>query len=363
MPLFALPEGDGVGPCVESVFAGGAHHLAFRSGEDQTVRVGPDDANIDPDREQHYLANPLYRLSVWLYFLVSLGVMFFCYWQIAYGGLATYEQVGLADSLAFGLGASGLTAHELMHRESRLDRLIGCLIFGGVGMSNFLIYHNYGHHKTVATPEDPATARFGEAYWRFAPRNIWGKFKMGWRIENQRQRRNGRHPVSPHNLMIWMTLGEFAFVGLLVALFGWIALPVFLTQYLASRLGLSLADYLEHYGLSRRRLENGEYEPPGLLHAWDDTDVVSSLTLCVVNRHADHHANEGRPFQILRYSPQAPRYPLGNFGMLLPVMIPPLWHRLVHPVLLKYYENEPRIVPYALPGKLPEHLVERAVIA
>ncbi len=322
--------------------------------------VGADDANIDPAREQQYLSNIWYRISVWVYLPIQLSVMFFCYWLIAYGNLATYEIIGLALSNAFALGISGLTAHELMHRD-KLDRFIGVLIFSGVGMGNFLIYHNYGHHKTVATPEDPATARFGETYWHAAPRNIWGKFKASWRIEAERQRRNGRHPICLHNMMIWISLGEISFVGLLCALFGWVALPLFATQYVASRFGLSVADYLEHYGLSRHKLPSGEYEPPNRHHAWDDTFVVSSLVLCVVNRHADHHANEGRPYQILRYSKEAPRYPLGNFGMLLHVLIPPLWRKMVHPVLLKYYDEHPEVVPYAMPGALPKHLESRAV--
>lgn len=37
---------------------------------------------------------------------------------------------------------------------------------------HFSIEHNRGHHVRVATPEDPASARFGETFWEFLPRSV-----------------------------------------------------------------------------------------------------------------------------------------------------------------------------------------------
>ena len=43
---------------------------------------------------------------------------------------------------------------------------------------HFYIEHNRGHHVRVATPEDPASARFGETFWEFLPRSVWGSLQV-----------------------------------------------------------------------------------------------------------------------------------------------------------------------------------------
>jgi alkane 1-monooxygenase len=46
----------------------------------------------------------------------------------------------------------------------------------------------------VATPEDPASARFGETFWEFLPRSIFGSLRSAWRLQAQRMRRLGKRP-------------------------------------------------------------------------------------------------------------------------------------------------------------------------
>ena len=99
--------------------------------------------------------------------------------------------------------------------------------------------------------------------------------------------------------MIWLVTLPVILLATLVSLFGWMVVPVFLAQCFIARMILAIADYLEHYGLCRAKLDNGEYEPVRLEHSWDDAYLVSSLMFCQIDRHSDHHANEGRPYQIL----------------------------------------------------------------
>ena len=48
---------------------------------------------------------------------------------------------------------------------------------------HFYIEHNYGHHIHVATPKDPATARFNEAIYGFFIRSVVGSYLSAWLIQ------------------------------------------------------------------------------------------------------------------------------------------------------------------------------------
>jgi len=184
---------------------------------------------------------------------------------------------------------------------------------------------------------------------------------MSWQIEAQRLRRLGSGWLSPRNLMIWLTLNELAWVAGLTWYFGPLALALFALQYAAPRFLLSVGDYLEHYGLSRRKLPGGEYEPARAIHSWDDSYMLSNFLFTAVDRHADHHENSGRPFQILRVRKEAPRLPYGYLTMIFAAFVPPVWRRLVHPVLEAFYDKG-EVVPHALPGALPARFVAGANI-
>ena len=47
------------------------------------------------------------------------------------------------------------------------------------GYGHFYVEHNRGHHKRVATVEDPATSRFGESLYHFVPRSLVGSVRSG----------------------------------------------------------------------------------------------------------------------------------------------------------------------------------------
>ncbi|MGY4312200.1 hypothetical protein ACVWW1_001503 [Bradyrhizobium sp. JR3.5] len=57
-------------------------------------------------------------------------------------------------------GGALLIGHELGHKADRLNIFFGMLANCAVGYAHFRVEHNRGHHTWVATPEDPASARF-----------------------------------------------------------------------------------------------------------------------------------------------------------------------------------------------------------
>src|SRR3546814_12905778 len=66
----------------------------------------------------------------------------------------------------------------------------------------FFIEHNKGHHRDVATPEDPATSRMGESIYKFSLREIPGAFLRAWNLEKVRLERVGKGVWSLDNEII-----------------------------------------------------------------------------------------------------------------------------------------------------------------
>lgn len=315
--------------------------------------VGTDEVNHDEAHEATLREKLFYRVMLWLTLPASILVTLFGHWLLTQTSLTLWEMAGFLLSLTLATGFLATTAHELCHHTQPLDRLIGDLVFMPIFMCDFHVYHNFMHHIHAATPHDPATARYGENAYPFMVKSIVAKTRMAWQIEKQRMQANGKPTWHPSNLMVRFIALQAAWLALLVSLFGLWSIPICLVQYLFPRFLLAVGDYLEHYGLGRRQLPDGSYEAMRPNHAWDDSAAVSSMLFCQIDRHADHHANVGRPYQILRVMKDAPRLPHGYLTMIPIAFIPPLWRKVMHPIVEAYYDRG-EVVPYALPGALPE---------
>ncbi|HUP05723.1 MAG TPA: alkane 1-monooxygenase, partial [Caldimonas sp.] len=196
------------------------------------------------------------------------------------------------------------------------------------------VEHGRGHHRWVSTPEDHASARMGESIYRFALRELPGGIRRAWRLEGERLAAQGRSTWSVHNTMLQSYAVTAALQLGLVAAFGWVMGPFLLVHNLVAWWQLTSANYVEHYGLLRRRLANGQYEAPQPHHSWNTNHLVTNLALFHLQRHSDHHAYPSRRYQSLRHFEQLPQLPSGYFGMFPLSYLPPLWFRVMDPRLL-----------------------------
>ncbi len=60
---------------------------------------------------------------------------------------------------------------------------------------------------------------------------------------------------------------------------------------------LEIINYVEHYGLHRRKGEDGRYERTNHTHSWNSNFVFTNLVLFHLQRHSDHHAFAKRPIR------------------------------------------------------------------
>lgn len=223
--------------------------------------------------------------------------------------------------LGFGLNLS----HELGHKKDWLGRKIALFNSALGGYGHFSIEHNRGHHRHVATPEDPASSKMGETIYRFAFRELPGAYFRAWDLETERLERQGKSPWSLNNEILQAGLLTLALYGGLIAAFGPKMVPVLALVAFWGAFQLTSANYIEHYGLLRQKLPDGRYERCEPHHSWNSNHIVSNLIVFHLQRHSDHHANPTRSYQSLRNFPDLPTLPLGYFGMFLAAYVPPIW--------------------------------------
>ena len=103
---------------------------------------------------------------------------------------------------------------------------------------HFFTEHVRGHHARVGTPEDPATARFGERYNQFFRRTVPAQFRSAWRLETKRLGDIDMKWYDPRQLKnrnVHGIVAGLALAGGLFAAFGWQALVAFVLQAFIER--------------------------------------------------------------------------------------------------------------------------------
>jgi alkane 1-monooxygenase len=192
----------------------------------------------------------------------------------------------------------------------------------------------------VATPEDPASSRLGETFWRFLPRTVAGSVRNSWRLERTRLRRMGKRTLSPRNDVLNAWAMTVVLWGVLLALFGPAIWPYLLIQAVFGFCLLEAVNYLEHYGLKREQLANGRWERVSPRHSWNNNNVTTNLFLYHLQRHSDHHANPTRRYQALRHFEESPQLPSGYATMIVLCYFPPLWRRVMDRRVLAHFGGD-----------------------
>lgn len=289
----------------------------------------------DPDTPESHLV--WHRAITMLWAPVQAALIFGTLaWLGAGGGahLAAGERAGLFFGIGIASGTVGIVyAHELIHRAGRVERWLGDILLAMALYSHFRSEHLRVHHVHVATPRDAVTARYNEGFHRFFARVLAECPGSAFRAESRLLARAGRpwwHRSNP----FWRYLGlQGAALALAAALAGWQGLGLFAVQAVVAVWQLELTNYVEHYGLTRKHLGEGRYEPVRPRHSWNADHRASNSLLINLQRHADHHIRPGRRFPLLQSydDDEAPQLPLGYPVMGAVAMIPPLWRRRMNP--------------------------------
>lgn len=297
------------------------------------IAGGLEETNPDPQIGEGDLI--WYRLITVIWFPIQFVTVYACLWWATHGGLeGTWEKIGLFFGLGVISGAVGIVyAHELLHQKNRGERWLGDLLLAMVLYSHFRSEHLLVHHRYVATPRDPVSARYNEGFHRFFLRVLLTCPPSAWRAEAQMLARKGLGPWHRSNPFWTYAALQAGMLGLALAIGGWAGLGLFLVQAISAIWQLELTNYIEHYGLTRRHLGEGKYEHVLPRHSWNAAHKVSNWFLINLQRHSDHHYKPDRRFPLLQTytADEAPQLPYGYPAMTTLAMIPPLWRRVMNP--------------------------------
>lgn len=225
--------------------------------------------------------------------------------------------------------------HELFHKSGRLESWAGGYLFSTVGYGSGKVSHCRDHHVHVGTELDAATAKKGQSVYAFLPRAYLVNYKTAFLLEKQRLNAMGKPAIHPQNEVLWWWAITVVFAGICFYFWGLRGLGFYIAQSVVAFTVLEIINYIEHYGLVRRKLPNGKYEPITAAHSWNCRFIFSNMLLVNLQRHSDHHDYPTKRYQMLVDSPDSPELPTGYPGMVLIAIIPPLWRKVVHPLLEK----------------------------
>jgi alkane 1-monooxygenase len=277
-----------------------------------------------------------YRWIVYLATLVEYVAFFMCVRIVGTHALAWYDYVGFALSLG---AATGISINTRA-RGSGTDQPVRALArqnHARAGRVRTLLRRTQPRPSRARRDgRGSASARFGESFW-FLPRTVAGSIRSAWRLEKARLERLGRSPWTWRNEVLHAWAMTVVVWGIAIAMAGPVVIPFLVIQAAYGASLLEVVNYVEHYGLGRRKLPSGRYERCTPQHSWNSNHVVTNLFLYQLQRHADHHANPTRSYQALRHFDDSPQLPAGCATMILFAYVPPLWYRVMNPRVVAHY--------------------------
>lgn len=288
-------------------------------------------ANIPAEQEASRSKLLFFDILLFLSAPICFGLIWYYFHTVSRVELTNADLWGKTLCTGVVLGALGINvSHELGHRTNRL-----AIFFAKAGLlpvlyQHFIIEHNRGHHKNVATDADPATARKNEWLYVFIFRSIVGQYIHAWKLEALRLNKQGKAVFSINNAMIRFTCWNLLYLAGIGLLVGWAWVPFGIVIAFTGILLLETINYIEHYGLRRNLLPDGKPEMVTPKHSWNSDHEMGRIMLFELTRHSDHHYRASRKYQILRHLDESPQLPTGYPGSMLMAAIPPLWFAVMN---------------------------------
>jgi len=285
---------------------------------------------------QNKLSNTFFDILLYLNIPFVFGLLILGLFNLNQLELDLFETVGMVLSLGILLATNAINVgHELGHRKSFIERCLSKLLYLPCLYMHFYIEHNFGHHNNVATPKDPATAKFNQTVYSFWVTSVIGQYISAWRIQLQLLKIKNSRFFSFKNDMLYYTVFELAYLFVVYSFFGLYGLFLAVIIGILSFLFLETINYIEHYGLLRDKLPSGRYERVQSHHSWNSNHFIGRIVLYELTRHSDHHFKASKKYQILENKRESPQLPYGYPTSILLALVPWLWFSLVNPLLNK----------------------------
>lgn len=290
--------------------------------------------NYDKATEVSISEKAFFNILLYLNIPILYFVLFYFIGKV--NSLNNTELIGGLLSVGILIATSGINvAHELGHRQTKIEQIFSKILLLPALYMHFFIEHNRGHHKNVGTNEDPVSAKKGEIIYFFWIKAIIGEYISAWQLETQRLNKINVSIFSLQNEMIQFQMIQTVYLAVIFILFGIKCMLIAIAAAIIGVILLESINYIEHYGLRREKMANGFYEPVLPQHSWNSDHELGRIFLYELTRHSDHHYKSTRKYQILRHFDQSPQLPMGYPAALLLSLFPPIWFKIMDNKLKK----------------------------
>ena len=287
--------------------------------------------NYDESRKEKRLKNKLFDILLYLNLPIVYFTLLYSLHKLMSSTLTQTELIGMTLSVGIILGSNGINvAHELGHRSSFIEKILGKTLLIPSHYTHFFIEHNHGHHLHVATPEDPSTAKYNQSLYSFWVQSVVGTYIKAWKIQFKLNAVEHRSFFSFKNDMFCFTIIQALYLTFLYLLFGFDGLLFATLAGIVGFLLLETINYIEHYGLKRNQLDSGRYERVSEKHSWNSNHILGRIMLYELTRHSDHHYKSQKKYQILEYHDVSPQLPFGYPTSMVLSFVPPLWFMIMN---------------------------------
>jgi alkane 1-monooxygenase len=293
--------------------------------------IKPHEKNMEQAQEEVAKKDRLYDYMLYLFVLLQFVALYYFLNSLSATTVSTFTIVGRVLTMGLLCGIFGINvAHELGHRNNVFEQSLAKAALLTSLYIHFFIEHNKGHHKNVATPNDPSSARFNEPVYTFYCRTILYSYVSAWHIANDEMKKKGKPVFSLANEMLQAHIIQIIFVIAIYLIFTLTIVSYFLLAALLGILLLETVNYIEHYGLQRKQTAPGKFERALPSHSWNSSHIIGRIMLFELSRHSDHHYLASRKYQILQHHSNAPQLPTGYPGSMILAMVPPIWFYIMN---------------------------------
>lgn len=287
-------------------------------------------AGQSKDHFEENQMSSVFDVIVYLMLPTQYAMLFWFLTLVGGGDLGPFELIGATLSMGLLCGVIGINvAHELGHRVSMTEQTFALLLLCTSLYMHFFIEHNKGHHRNVGTELDPASAQKGESLYRFWGRTVVSSFFSAKNISAKERARKGLAEYSFGNEWFRYMIIQAVFVLAIAIGFGLLALLLFVCAAAIGIVLLETVNYIEHYGLRRKKVSEHRYEDVQAWHSWNSDFVLGRWVLFELTRHSDHHRNPNKHYPYLESMPDALQLPAGYPAMMLLAMWPKMWFKIM----------------------------------
>lgn len=302
--------------------------------------IGEDRTNPPEDVVPELSNDPYYRRILLVCVPAFYAVYFGGIWFIMSQPLPLWAKIAFALGMGLVNGNINTIGHELGHKLNKVDQVFAALLLSPTGMAISL-----PSTTNIIIPWCPRRKTPHRQKWERRCINSQdakspGAIRGALALETARLSSKNQGFWSQHNKVLMNWVGSLMIVCLLIWIFGVAVLPFILVYKFTSFFILTLADYIEHYGLLRETLPNGKYEPCAPKHSWNTNYLFSNLATIHLQRHSDHHTNPMRPYQSLRTFDGRPTLPSGYPGCFGLALIPKLWFHVMDPKVIEWANGD-----------------------